>query len=120
MELRNALSRTFGLELPGSLAFDCPTAAAVAEYIVGALGTSSRVDAAQQPAHDLHTGAVMGSLLDWAALHLAAARTASQHPCVAAESAMSLGCFAGAIQQVSEYESRLMAFTAAARVQLSV
>ena len=37
VELRNTLGRTFALELPASLAFDCPTAAAVAEHVASTL-----------------------------------------------------------------------------------
>ncbi len=37
VELRNTLGRAFALELPASLAFDCHTAAAVAEHVASTL-----------------------------------------------------------------------------------
>jgi hypothetical protein len=51
------LGRTFGLELPGSLAFDCPTAALVAEHIAALWGASHRPGPAQRPTNVLPKGA---------------------------------------------------------------
>lgn len=54
VELRNALEKRAGLELPSTLVFDYPTVAALAAFL------SSKVAAAQQPAQAKDAGSV-----DW-------------------------------------------------------
>lgn len=41
VELRNALARSFALELPPTLTFDYPTTAAVSAYIAEQLGATT-------------------------------------------------------------------------------
>jgi hypothetical protein len=39
VELRNAVAAKYGISVPATLAFDCPTLAALSEFVAGALPT---------------------------------------------------------------------------------
>ena len=65
VELRNAVSKAFGIPMPASLAFDYPTQAALAAYInsematrVGLTHSSQAITMADQPQESANTDIV--------------------------------------------------------------
>ncbi|KAL4451846.1 hypothetical protein ABPG75_007508, partial [Micractinium tetrahymenae] len=86
VELRNSLEGRFGLQLPSTLVFDYPTAAALSDYLASRLAPAAAPAGAAATALDLFSGGGIDGLLSGSGVqssagrHLAVASLATRSP----------------------------------------